>query len=503
MPRIVSVITRASKGSRLTHGEVDGNFTALANLVNVISEFLGIGTAMRKPVFTKLWQKTNTGEPIYSTPIFVQDFTCSTYTGPVFIYQSWDWYLYVVKASDGSTVWRYPFGDANYGRPQYVNHGGTQRIFGASHDGHIYCLDENGNKLWHVANLYSREGSGSMVYQGGGVFTDSAKSWANRSFLRSESSGDQNARAVLDGLGTMPILACNGSSITLDTSGFSPVIGSSYAYTIQPRYPSDVFYQHAGTAKVESGVVYLYVCGFDGQCIKINANTGAIQWKFSTLENIEPFPLVDQIDNSGVARVVVSSVDGNIYILNSSNGAVLSVISGREGFDAYVCIGELKSGNSTKFVVSGCRDGRVYSINGATKAVDSVSSEFPALAGNDIDAGCALLPLPGGGFDVVMASDPGWLACLDSGMNIKWRKMTGMLHNATPRVVPFDTGQMILSFDMGGGITAHDPGGVLLGQYFVKGGIEGTPYVGDIDGDGKLEMLVTTLDGNVYLLKIS
>ena len=41
----------------------------------------------------------------------------------------------------------------------------------------------------------------------------------------------------------------------------------------------------------------------------------------------------------------------------------------------------------------------------------------------------------------------------------------------------------------------------LKGKIDLGGGIEGVPLLKDINGDGMLEMIVTTLDGYVYALQ--
>ena len=46
---------------------------------------------------------------------------------------------------------------------------------------------------------------------------------------------------------------------------------------ILPRYPSDAYFQHAGTINVEAGTTYLYTTGFDNTIVKRNALTGVRQ----------------------------------------------------------------------------------------------------------------------------------------------------------------------------------------------------------------------------------
>jgi hypothetical protein len=462
-----------------------------------------VGAGIPLTNVTKLWEKLNTGEPIYSTPIFVPDFTSTTYSGPVFIYQSWDWYLYVVKATDGATVWRYAFGAPNYGRAQYVKIGANQYIFGASHDGYIYCLNQEGVKLWHFANLYTREGTGTFVYNGAGNFTDATKSWATNSFIRSTTVGTYNANITIT-IGSTPtpfvVKGCSGTSIDIyDPVGLTN--GNTYSYVITPKYESDIYYQHAGTVSVEGGVGYLYTTCFDNQCVKLTM-TGTLVWKYSTLENIEPFPLVNDIDGDSVLECVVSSVDGILYILNGNTGALEGSISGGEGFDAYVNVGQIK-GTATKFVISGCRDGRVYSINGTTKVLDSKSTSFSSVSGNDIDAGVALYNNGNGTYNTISVGDGGFIVCLDPNMNVLWRIATSLFYNSTPQIAYIQGQQIIVVCDMAGSVSFISGNGSILSQFHVKGGIEGTPYIGDVNSDGFMEILITTLDGYVYLYKIS
>lgn len=484
----------SSSGGSTGGGSTGGGSTNTTSIVH---------SPFAKTNAVKLWEKFNTGEPIYSTPIFVPDFVSTLYSGPVFIYQSWDWYLYVVKASDGATVWRYAFGGPNYGRAQYLKVGANAYIFGASHEGYIYCLDSNGNKLWHFANLYYREQSGTLTYNGSGNCTDATKNWATNSFLRSITDGTYNATITITIGGTPTphqIKSCSGTGIAIYSPSGSLVNGNTYSYTVTPKYSSDIYYQHAGTAVIESGVGYLYVTGFDNQVVKLSM-AGAAVWKYSTLENIEPFPLVGDVDGDNVNEVVVSSVDGHMYIFNGTTGALEGSYTAAGGFDAFVKMGAIKGGTN-QFIISGCRDGRVYSVNGTTKALDSKSTAFTALGGDDIDSGVALYDTGFGTYNIIMGNDPGFVVSLDYNLNVLWRLSTGLLINSTPEIFYVGTTQLIALFDMAGGVTLIQGDGTILSQFHVKGGIEGTPYISDVNNDGYPEMLITTIDGNVFLYSI-
>lgn len=61
----------------------------------------------------------------------------------------------------------------------------------------------------------------------------------------------------------------------------------------------------------------------------------------------------------------------------------------------------------------------------------------------------------------------------------------------------------ILVPDMMGTLTILNKRGKEIGQVNVKGGIEGTPLVGDLDGDGKIEVFLTSLDGYARMFRFT
>jgi hypothetical protein len=208
------------------------------------------------------------------------------------------------------------------------------------------------------------------------------------------------------------------------------------------------------------------------------------------------------IDGDGVLECVFPSVDGRFYVLNAVTGALEGSYTGGEGFDAFIKAAPIK-GTSTVFVISGCRDGRVYSMNGTTKALDAKSTSFTTLPGNDIDSGTALYDNGNGTYNIVSAGDAGFIVALDYNLNVLWRQATGLLFNSTPQIIYVEEQQLIAVCDMAGAVTFLNGSGTILSQFHVKGGIEGTPYIGDVNGDGFQEMLITTIDGNVFLYRIT
>ena len=444
------------------------------------------------PNINLLWSKTNTGEAIYSSPIFVPNFSSASYSGPVFIYQSWDWYLYVVDAYTGNTIWRYAFGGPNYGRCQYLNTGTSQYIYGASHEGYIYCLDQNGTRLWAVPNLYYRENTGTAYYNGAGLFTDGSKNWATNSFCGNGDNANINVGGVVT---TMD--SCSGSNFTVASTG--GLTAGNYGYIITPLYASDIYYQHAGESSLESGNPYLYISGFDNQIIKINAIYGSIVWKFATLQNCEPYPIIFT-DATGRLVCAAVSVDANIYLLDAATGALLHTLKCGGGFDGFIRYGTIKGTNDV-YVVAGCRDGRIYSVNTTTGTIDASSTVFTQPSGLGIDTGIVLVPNGDGTSDFIMADWPGDLVRLDYSMNIKWRVTLGFTVRSTPLLITVRGIKYVMVCDMSGDVLFYTLDGNLRSKYYIKGSIEGTPWIGDI-GDKNLSACITSNDGTVNLIQI-
>jgi hypothetical protein len=180
---------------------------------------------------------------------------------------------------------------------------------------------------------------------------------------------------------------------------------------------------------------------------------------------------------------------------------LLGTVQGGEGFDAFVTADTIRGG-STKYIVSGNRDGRTYMVNGSTYLLYAKTAPLESLSGNDIDSGCAVMPNGDGTYRVLVANDPGFIACYDKDMNTIWRLFTGSLHNSTPRIAIIGGVYYFIVSDMGGGVSFYDKDGKLKSQFYVKDGIEGSIFVQDIDLDGKLEFLITSLDGYVRLYRL-
>jgi outer membrane protein assembly factor BamB len=439
-----------------------------------------------------LWKNKNTGEPIYSSVI-----TKTLSTGvKALIYTSWDWYIYCRNANTGELIWRYATGGVCYGRCQAedVNNDGKIEIFGASHDGNVYCLDESGNKLWSFKNLYDREGTGTISSAGSYYLTDTTKNWVTNSFQR----GTQGLNA------SVSITSGTGSGQTLEISSvesnklwfydnWTTVPDSTSKYKIIPRYTSDINYQHAGTLIEEDTVYYLYVTGFDGQLVKIKASDGRLIWKYSVKESIEPYPTILDINNDGEYEVLISCLDKHVYCLKADDGSVVWSTAMNEGCDAFINVKDIDNDGTLEVLIS-CRDNRVYVLNGSTGAIESYTRD----TGGDIDNRPFTHPSLDG---FVCGSDSGFIYGYDSNCECLWGYKANDSTNTSMVGSVLNSNLILIQGDQSGALHFLDKDGKPIKVMYLRGGIEGTPYV-EI-GNGFFILYVTTIEGWVYAIKIS
>lgn len=449
-----------------------------------------------------VWQVKTGDEPIYSTPIVARFSNGQR----VVIYQSWDWYLYVRKVETGELLWRYLFGAPNYGRAQAadVNEDGKIEIFGASHDGHVHCLNEQGERIWFHSNLYYREGSGQVTSANEWGITDSTKDWAANSFLRMD--GNHAELAIVSGTGAGQSRKISGvePDVIWIAEAFDTVPDATSTYEIHPYHESDVYYQHAGQLVEEADAWYLYTTSFDNQCVKLKASTGELIWKFSSLEQNEPFPAIVDIDGDGKLECLFNSIDEHVYCLDAETGKLKWHNHAGFGIDCFGSYADMDDDGMLEYIING-RGGRTLYLDGVTGETKYKSTDWSVWATSETNSRATVFDYEPGKKAVVFGGLAGFVYCLDSQANTIWRTYlaANMRGSTTVLDINSDGHDEILVPDMMGTLTILAKHGKELGQVHVKGGIEGTPLAGDLDGDGKIEVLLTSLDGYVSMIRFN
>lgn len=439
------------------------------------------------------------GKPIYSSPIGPVMARANGERHRAVVLCGWDGHVSALRADTGQALWRARAGGPCYGRCQAadVDGDGAVEIFAPGHDGLIRCLSDDGTLRWTFASLYGREASGQTSRAGPRSLTDDSKAWAANAFLRVQGRGHGALLRITSGPGAGQAREVvgnpGGSTLTVaEPWDVLPVAGDTYR--VEPRWPSDRYYQHAGTLVHEPGGWFLYAGGFDNQLCKIDARSGALVWQYAALENIEPYPLVLAAD--GGVRVYSACVDGRTRCLDGATGALIwEADTGPT--DAFIAAADVNGDGRIELLVSS-RDNRAYILDAHRGRVLGISEDI----GADID--CAAMPvhMPGqGSHRIVTGCDAGKLWCIDGSGRTVWRQplstrpinSSAVVHDVLGRGSP-----AVLIGDMEGSLHCVDvaTGGV-IGSLRLAGGIEGVPWYGDLDGDGHAELVVTTTAGEV------
>lgn len=457
----------------------------------------------KKVNFVSVWENRYTEEIIFSTPII----TTLSSGQMVIAFQSYDHHAYVVDFFTGEIVLKISFDERLYGKPvaEDINGDGKTEFIFCSYDGKIRCFTENGELIWEQVDEYTRQGSGTVsTYRAEGEWTcitDDTKNWCDKFGIRDSENPELNMTVNIVG-GTGAGQSAQARWVEWNEiffyEEFATPLDNTSEYVITTYSPSCHIFQHSGTLNKENEKWYLYITGFDMCCRKIDALTGEIIWVFSTQEAIEPFPLIIDLDDDGIKECYIVSVDWGFYCLDIETGKQKWVYWAEKGNDAF--LNYLTLSNGKKVLIGSSRDGRVYYLN-----PDGTLHTRTSPTNHDIDSRPVVGDFNGDGKqEIVFGGDGGFVYCCDENGKTLWRHFNGVYLNssAVKADINYDGKDEVLIGDMNGTILVFNPeNGNLLDEIHFHGSVEGTPEIGDFDGDGNIEMVVTTSYGYVHLLR--
>lgn len=488
-----------------------------------------------------VWSEPTSGNAAcFSTPVIDMNFVSPTFSGPVNLYCATDWYCYARNAKTGALLWSYATGGQCYGRPQAadVNGDGYTESFFPSHEGYIYSFDSQGNRRFVFANLYIREGYndgvlntvGSVQYYGGGTatggaitsststtLTDTTQNWGANSFIRGV-VGTNSLVKITTGTGSGATLyeidTALGSLITFQPGVVFPATDATSRYQIIPRYVSDAYFQHAGTLKLNvDGNWYLYITGFDNTCCKINADTGSLIWEFHSLENNEPFPLVADPANPATGtnlKVYFGSIDKHLYALNEADGSLDWATAFNEGLDAFLTMAPVHGDGVQKMLVnerssSDTSAGRLWILDAITGAIEYDTSWQLG----DLNTQPLALPRPWDTtekYNIYIAGLANLPSMFDDTCRLLWQDIRGDASDTVAfRSSPIsadinrDGFDEIFHCNNTSLMCVYTQGGARLATFSSNGGVEGTPSINNLFGDGELYASVPEIGGYMTL----
>jgi outer membrane protein assembly factor BamB len=111
------------------------------------------------------------------------------------------------------------------------------------------------------------------------------------------------------------------------------------------------------------GYPEVLIGGEDARLYCLNASSGKVKWRFQTQGPIQSSPAIGDINYDGNLEIVVGSNDGRIYAIAGKTGTQLWKYATRAAVFASPAIADINGDNKSEIVAAGL-DTMVYALNG-------------------------------------------------------------------------------------------------------------------------------------------
>ena len=293
-----------------------------------------------------------------------------------------------------------------------------------------------------------------------------------------------------------------------------------------PIYPDKGFiYSTPAIGDIDNdGELEIIVASAGGNIYAINS-TGQVEWRNlnSSWLWIQSSPAIADIDNDGKMEIVVCSYGyadtPGIYVLNTMGQEKWHYLIANHmvWIQSSPAIADIDKDGDVEIIV-GSSDG-LHVINSSGKEEWSYTSKHWPIYG--LDSSPAIADINNDGeMEIVVGStcpfdcplNEGQLFVFNSKGTVEWNYTAGYSVSSSPAIADID-GDGELEIIVGsycydtktnlstyGMLYVFDSKGEVEWSYQTDGAIVSSPAIADIDGDGKMEVIVGSNDGRLYVL---
>ncbi|MFC1521520.1 OmpL47-type beta-barrel domain-containing protein [Elusimicrobiota bacterium] len=244
----------------------------------------------------------------------------------------------------------------------------------------------------------------------------------------------------------------------------------------------------------DSDALQVFGGSFDYYLRSIDGKTGKFNWAFDTEGLIWSSPAVGDIDGDGVKEVVVGSDSKYVFALNAQTGELKWSINLNSRVRASAALADLDKDGVLEVLI-GSADKYFYCIDGKTGQIKwrflTDASIIASAAVGDLDFDDNL--------EIVFGSADNHVYVLDHNGSLKWKTDVSASVLSSPALAKRDNAQRldIYAFASDGRllILNGNDGSIITG-FGIGASVVSSPVIGDVDGDGKLEIFFQDRKGD-------